>query len=75
MRSDEQPPQRAIHQHETMRWTRLLPPVVVVDAAASRSSIPVAVPSICGATSLEWTVTLENGEHARGHGALDKLDR
>lgn len=62
----------AIHQHETMRWTRLLPPVVVA-RQDEPVLLPVAVPLDLRAKSLAWTVTLETGETRSGSVALDAL--
>lgn len=69
---DEQSALAAIHQHETMRWTRLLPPVVVA-AGGDPLVIPISIPQELGARSLTWTVTLEGGEIREGATALDQL--
>jgi 4-alpha-glucanotransferase len=62
----------AIHQHETMRWTRLVPPVVVA-AVDQRVEIPVAVPLHLGARAIDWSVTLESGHVRHGTVSLDQL--
>jgi hypothetical protein len=41
--ADEQAAAAAIHRHETVRWMRLLPPVVVVEAGEPLV-VPVSVP-------------------------------
>jgi 4-alpha-glucanotransferase len=63
----------AIHQYETMRWTRLLPPVVVV-RQGEPVIVAVAVPLELRARSLEWTLTSENGQTSTGTAALDRLE-
>src|SRR5262245_36125082 len=70
--ADEQAAAAAIHQHETVRWTKLLPPVVVVEAGAPLV-VPVSVPLELDATWVEWRVALEDGARRRGVGRLDKL--
>src|SRR5687767_181358 len=50
----------AIHQHETMRWTRLAPPVIAVRQEQA-VIVPVAVPVELGAKTIQWTATLEDG--------------
>src|SRR6185436_12161537 len=65
-------PAAAIHQHETVRWTRLLPPVVVVEVDQPLV-VPVSVPLELDATWVDWRVTLEDGTKRRGVGRLDKL--
>ena len=70
--ADEQAAAAAIHQHETVRWTKLLPPVVVVEIGEPLV-VPVSVPLELDATWLEWRVSLEDGTRRRGVGRLDKL--
>lgn len=70
--ADEQAAAAAIHQHETVRWTRLLPPVVVVEIGQPLV-VPVAIPLDLDATWLEWRITLEDNAQRRGAGRLDKL--
>ena len=66
--ADEQAAAAAIHQHETVRWTRLLPPVVVVEIGEPLV-VPVSVPLELDATWLEWRITLEDGKRRKGAGA------
>jgi 4-alpha-glucanotransferase len=70
--ADEQAAAAAIHQHETVRWTRLLPPVVVVEIGEPLV-VPVSVPLELDATWLEWRIALEGGTRRRGVARLDKL--
>jgi 4-alpha-glucanotransferase len=70
--ADEQAAAAAIHQHETVRWMRLLPPVVVVEVDQPLV-VPVSVPLELDATWVDWRVTLEDGTKRRGVGRLDKL--
>jgi 4-alpha-glucanotransferase len=70
--ADEQAAAAAIHQHETVRWTKLLPPVIVVEIGAPLV-VPVSVPLELDATWLEWRVSLEDGTRRRGVARLDKL--
>ena len=70
--ADEQAAAAAIHQHETVRWTRLLPPVVVVEVGEPLI-VPVAVPLELDATWLEWRIKFEDGKQRRGVARLDKL--
>jgi 4-alpha-glucanotransferase len=70
--SNDDRAQAAIHQHETLRWTRMLPPVHVASAGCP-CEIDVAVPQNLGAKALEWTVTLESGEVRSGAARLDAL--
>ncbi len=53
--ADEQAAAAAIHQHETVRWTRLLPPVVVVESGEPLI-VPVSMPLELDATWLEWRI-------------------
>ena len=69
---DERNAADAIYQFETMRWTRLLPPVVVLPEGAP-ISVPVAMPVDLQARKLEWTVATENGEHKAGIARLEDL--
>ena len=63
--SDESAANSAISQHETMRWTRMAPPVVVVNAVAP-IRFAVTTPRSLRAKSVAWTLTLENGETRQG---------
>src|SRR5262245_52664614 len=62
----------AIHQHETLRWTRLLPPVVV-EQLTDPLVVPVSVPLQLQAKSLAWTVTLEDGSTRTGRAELGPM--
>src|ERR1043166_1652469 len=57
--ADEHAAAAAIHQHETVRWTRLLPPVAVVEIGQPLV-IPISVPLELDATWLEWRVNFED---------------
>ena len=70
--ADEQAAAAAIHQHETVRWTRLLPPVIVAEVGAPLI-VPVSVPLELDATWLEWRIRCEDGARRRGVSRLDKL--
>ncbi len=70
--NDENATASAISQHETVRWTRLLPPVSVVHVDQS-IRIPLAVSRDLRAKSVEWTITLESGEERSGAAELRKL--
>src|SRR5262245_47291628 len=70
--ADEQAAAAAIHQHQTVRWTRLLPPVVVVETGQPLI-VPVAVPLDLDATWLEWRIAFEDGRQRKGVARLDKL--
>jgi 4-alpha-glucanotransferase len=70
---DEQAAEAAIHQHETMRWTRLLPPVAV-EEVQNPLVVPVSVPVALHARTLAWTVTLEDGSTRTGHASLSTLE-
>ena len=70
--ADEQAAAAAIHQHETVRWMRLLPPVVVVEIGEPLV-VPVAIPLDLDATWLEWRITLEDSTQRKGAGRLEKL--
>src|SRR5690606_4783693 len=61
------------HQHETMRWTRLLPPVLVAPAGTV-PVVPVSVPLDLQARTLDWTLTLEDGATRTGGAALADLE-
>jgi 4-alpha-glucanotransferase len=69
---DEQAAAAAIHQHQTVRWTRLLPPAVVVEAGQPLI-VPVSVPLDLDATWLEWRISFEDGRQRKGVARLDKL--
>jgi 4-alpha-glucanotransferase len=70
--SDERATESAISQHETVRWTRLLPPVAVlpIDKALS---VPVALARDLKASALQWTVKFESGEVREGNAKLKNL--
>ncbi|HKU16581.1 MAG TPA: 4-alpha-glucanotransferase [Steroidobacteraceae bacterium] len=70
--ADEQSAAAAIHQHETVRWTRLAPPVVVIEQGRPLA-VPVAVPLDLDATWIEWRATLEDGAQRKGAARLEKL--
>ena len=70
--ADENAAAAAIHQHQTVRWTRLLPPAVVVEAGQPLV-VPVSVPLDLDATWLEWRITFEDGRKRKGVARLDKL--
>ena len=67
--ADEQAAAAAIHQHETVRWTRLLPPVVVVEIGQPLV-VPVSVPLDLDATWVEWRIRCEDGTRRRTPGEL-----
>lgn len=64
--------EKAIHEHEARRWTGFVPPVVVL-TADQPMSLPIAVPVELEARSVEWSVTLENGEPRSGLAQLATL--
>jgi 4-alpha-glucanotransferase len=70
--ADEQAAAAAIHQHQTVRWTRLLPPAVVVEIGQPLA-VPVSVPLDLDATWLEWRIAFEDGRQRKGVARLDKL--
>jgi 4-alpha-glucanotransferase len=70
--ADEQAAAAAIHQHQTIGWTRLLPPAVVVEIGEPLV-VPVAVPLELDATWLEWRISFEDGRVRKGAARLDKL--
>ncbi len=70
--SDERAAASAISQHETIRWTRLLPPVAVVEVERPLA-IPIAVARDLRARTLTWKVMLESGEVRSGTAALAQL--
>jgi 4-alpha-glucanotransferase len=70
--ADEQAAAAAIHQHQTVRWTRLLPPAVVVETGEPLI-VPVSVPLDLDATWLEWRISFEGGRQRKGAARLDKL--
>ncbi len=70
--SDEAATRSAISQHETVRWTRVLPPVVVVQVDKP-VEIPISVPHDLRAKTLSWTITLEYGAVHNGTMDIDKL--
>src|SRR5262245_3332061 len=63
--ADEQAAAAAIHQHQTVRWTRLLPPAVVAEIGAPLV-VPVSVPLDLDATWLEWRIAFEDGRQRKG---------
>jgi 4-alpha-glucanotransferase len=70
--ADEQAAAAAIHQHQTVRWTRLLPPAVVSEIGEPLL-VPVSVPLDLDATWLEWRIAFEDGRQRKGVARLDKL--
>src|SRR5688500_17692337 len=70
--ADEQAAAAAIHQYETVRWTRLLPPVVVAEIGEPLA-VPISVPLELDATWLEWRIAFEDGRQRKGVARLDKL--
>ena len=70
--TDERAAESAISQHETIRWTRLLPPVAVVEVDQP-IAVPVAVARDLPAKTLAWTVTLESGNVLEGNADLARL--
>lgn len=70
--ADEHAAAAAIHEHQTVRWTRLLPPAVVVETGEPLV-VPVAVPLDLDATWLEWRISFEDGRQRKGVARLDKL--
>ena len=61
---DDAAAEDAIHEHETRRWTGFVPPAQVF-AEGQPMSVPIAVPLDLQARSVEWSVTLEDGEVPR----------
>lgn len=70
--SDERAAESAISQHETVRWTRLLPSVAVV-AVDQTISVPISLSKDLAARSLDWKVTLETGHVRSGKVDLSQL--
>lgn len=70
--TDEHATESAASQCETIRWTRLVPGVVVTHVEQP-PEIPVAVSRELGARSLAWTLTLESGEVQQGSVELAQL--
>lgn len=70
--ADEHAAAAAIHQHETVRWMRLVPPVVVVESGEPLV-VPISVPLDLDATWLEWRIDFETGTRRKGATRLDKL--
>src|SRR4030095_7049049 len=69
---DEHAAAAATPQTQTVRWTRLLPPVVVVESGQPLV-VPVSVPLDLDATWLEWRISFEDGRQRKGAARLDKL--
>ena len=63
--ADEQAAAAAIHQHETVRWMRLVPPVVVVESGEPLSC-PVSVPLDLDATLARMAHRLRKRHAAQG---------
>ena len=72
--SEEELASNAIAQHETMRWTRMTPPVLVAGAQGP-IRLAVNMPKALRATSIAWTLTLEDGSVREGVESLASLDR
>lgn len=70
--SDERATASAISQCETVRWTRLLPPVLVGQSDRT-IEVPVSVSRDLAARSLQWSIELESGEVRSGRFGLDAL--
>jgi 4-alpha-glucanotransferase len=70
--SDERAMESAINQHETVRWTRLIPPVAVVEVEKT-IIVPISVSRDLGARSVTWCATLESGDVTRGSIDLTQL--
>lgn len=70
--SDERAVASAISQHETVRWTRLLPAVAVFETDGA-IGVSISMPADLGARFVEWSVTLESGEIERGNDSLQDL--
>lgn len=64
--------ERAIHEHQTRRWTGFVPPVVVL-GEGEPMSVPIAVPIDLAASKVDWSVTLESGEPRSGTARLSEL--
>jgi 4-alpha-glucanotransferase len=56
----------------TTRWTRLVPPVVVL-TQQGEATVPVAVLTELGARTVRWSVKLESGEERHGSASLTAL--
>ena len=69
---DDASAEAAIHEHETKRWTGFVPPVLVF-AAGQPISVPIALPVDLQARSVEWNITLEDGEPRSGVARLAEL--
>ena len=63
----------AVHTFETVRWMRMIPPVVVVTHAAT-AIMPVSVPLDLGAKQITWAITLEDGTSREGQALLKSLE-
>lgn len=70
--SDERAIDIETHAFETVRWMRMLPPVVVVTAGAP-AMVPVSIPTDLNATQLSWSVALESGAVHRGTAIIAEL--
>ncbi|HLS81797.1 MAG TPA: 4-alpha-glucanotransferase [Steroidobacter sp.] len=70
--SDEQAAQRALDQHETMRWTRMAPPVIVIRIGEPLVA-PLAVPDDLNAQALSWRLVHEDGAERAGVAQLASL--
>ncbi len=71
--ADSQAVADAIHQHHTMHWTRVVPPIVVARSETD-VVVPVSIPLDLHARSIEWMLTLESGEARAGRAVLDELE-
>lgn len=56
---------RAINQHETMRWTRMAPPVAATNEGAP-IRLEITTPEALRAQSIAWTLTPERGDPRSG---------
>jgi 4-alpha-glucanotransferase len=70
--SDEHAAASAVSRQETIRWTRLVPPVAIVQEHAA-IDVPVAVPAELGVASLDWTLRSDTGEVLNGTARLRSL--
>lgn len=62
----------SIHEFQTRRWTGFVQPVIVV-GEQQPISLPIAVPVDLAAKTVDWRVTLENGDPRSGSAQLAKL--
>ncbi len=70
--SDARAIDAAISQHQTVRWMRMLPPVLVV-TRNQRCVLPMSVPLALKAKTARWSIALESADARTGEVPLDKL--